>query len=183
MANGVIVESRISATNVDALNRFCVSENDVAGGALIALAAPAKQGDENWVATTPTTGALGGLWIAYNPSEHYTEVNGKMFAGLSADPRDFVNIKKRPFSAFKPVAGVDQIEITADCIDDASGIVVGDFLEAKAGQSTFTRVAKATGATAGSTAFQVEWIGTKPFPKKGIGMEYATVYKAVCVQE
>ena len=72
MANGVIVESRISATNVDALDRSCVSENDVAGGALIALAAPTKQGDEVWTATTPTAGALGGLWIAYNPSEHYT---------------------------------------------------------------------------------------------------------------
>lgn len=183
MANGVIVESRISATNVDALNRSCVSEIDVAGGALIALAAPAKQGDERWVATAPVAGALGGLWIAYNPSEHLTAVGDKMFAGLSVDPRDFVNIKGRSFSAFKPVAGVDQIEITADCIDDASEVVAGDFLEAKAGQTTFTRVAKNTGATAGSTAFQVEWIGTKPFPKKGIGMEYVTIYRIVCVQE
>ena len=182
MANGVIIESRISATDVDALNRFCVSENDVAGGALIALAAPTKQGDEVWTATAPVAGTLGGLWIAYNPSEHYTEVNGKMFAGLSADPRDFVNIKKRTFSAFKPVKG-DQIVITADCIDDTSEIVTGDFLEAKAGQSTFTRVAKVTGATAGSTAFQVEWIGVLPFPKVGIGMEYAPAYKIVCVQE
>lgn len=182
MANGVIVESRISATDVDALNRFCVSENDVAGGALIALTAPAKQGDERWTATTPAAGSLNGLWIAYNPSEHYTEVNGKMFAGLSADPRDYVNIKKRTFSAFKPVKG-DQIVITADCIDDASEIVAGDFLEAKATQTTFTRVAKATGATANTTAFQVEWIGVLPFPKAGIGMEYAPAYKIVCVQE
>ena len=182
MANGVIIESRISATDVDALNRFCVSENDVAGGALIALAAPTKQGDERWVATTPAAGALGGLWMAYNPSEHYTEVNGKMFAGLSADPRDYVNIKNRTFSAFKPKKD-DQIVITADCIDSTEDLVVGDFLEAKASQSTLTRVAKATGATAGSTAFQVEWIGVLPFPKAGIGMEYAPAYKIVCVQE
>lgn len=182
MANGVIIESRISATNDDALNRFCVSVNDVAGGALIALTAPTKQGDENWVATTPVAGALSDLWIAYNPSERLTEVNGKMFAGLSADPRDYVNIKNRPFSAFKPVKG-NQIVITADCIDSTDDLVAGDFLQAKAGQSTFTRVAKATGATANTTAFQVEWAGVLPFPKAGIGMEYAPAYKIVCVQE
>ena len=35
MANGVIVESRIQATNIDALNRTAQAQTDVAGGGLI----------------------------------------------------------------------------------------------------------------------------------------------------
>lgn len=182
MANGVIVESRIAATNVDSYNRDCVSTTaDFAGGALVDLAAPAKQGDDRWVATVPNA-TLGDLWMAYNPSEHLTAVGDKMFAGLSADPRDYVNVQGRTFSVFKPKKD-DLIVITADCVDDASEVVVGDFLESKASQSTLTRVVKATGATANHTAFQVVWVGALPFPKKGVGMEYATAYKVVCVQE
>lgn len=183
MAYGVIVESRIQATNIDALNRTAICENNVDGGCLVKLAESETQGNEVWTATAPATGALGGLWIAYNPAEHLTEVNGKLFAGLSQDPRDYTNLANRPFDVFKPQVG-DEIDITGDCIDASkSSIVKGDILESKNGQTTFQRIAKATGATAGSTAFRVEYIGTLPFPQAGIGMEQATVYRCVCIQE
>jgi hypothetical protein len=183
MAYGVIVESRIQATNIDALNRTAQAEVAVAGGGLIALTESGVQGNEVWTAEAPDSGAVGDLWIAYNPAEHLTEVNGKMFAGLSADPRDYTNLANRPFDCFKPKVG-DEIDITADCVDATkTNIVVGDILESKSGQTTFTRIAKATGATAGHTAFRVEYIGVKPFPQAGIGMEQATIYRCVCVQE
>ena len=92
MANGVIVESRIQATNIDALNRTAKATVDVAGGGLVALTASGAQGNEVWTAAAPASGSLGGLWIAYNPAEHLTKVGGKFFAGLSEDPRDYVNI-------------------------------------------------------------------------------------------
>lgn len=183
MAYGVIVESRIQATNIDALNRTAQAEVAVAGGGLIALTESGVQGNEVWTAEAPDSEAIGDLWIAYNPSEHLTEVNDKMFAGLSADPRDYTNLADRPFDCFKPKIG-DEIDITADCVDaTSSSIVAGDILESKAGQTTFTRIAKATGATAGHTAFRVEYIGVNPFPQAGIGMEQATIYRCVCVQE
>ena len=69
MANGVIVESRIQATNIDALNRTAKAAVDVAGGGLVALTASGTQGNEVWTAAAPASGSLGGLWIAYNPSE------------------------------------------------------------------------------------------------------------------
>lgn len=182
MANGVIVESRIQATNIDALNRTAKAAVDVAGGGLVALTASGAQGNEVWTAATPATGKLGDLWIAYNPSEHLTKVGGKFFAGLSADPRDYANIAGRPFDCFKPVVG-DEIDITVDCVDNtASDVVAGDILESKNGQTTFTRVASSTGATSGSTAFKVEYVGTAPFPAGSIGMEQVKMFRCVCVQ-
>lgn len=182
MANGVIVESRIQATNIDALNRTAKAAVDVAGGGLVALTASGAQGNEVWTAAAPASGSLGGLWIAYNPSEHLTKVGGKFFAGLSEDPRDYVNIAGRPFDCFKPAVG-DEIDITIDCVDaSGSSVVAGDILESKANQTTFTRVASSTGATAGSTAFKVEYVGKAPFPAGSIGMEQVTMFRCVCVQ-
>ena len=169
--------------NPDALNRTAQAEVAVAGGGLVALTESGVQGNEVWTAEAPDAEAIGDLWIAYNPSEHLTEVNGKMFAGLSADPRDYTNLANRPFDCFKPKVG-DEIDITADCVDATkTSIVVGDILESKASQTTFTRIAKASGATSGHTAFRVEYIGVNPFPQAGIGMEQATVYRCVCIQE
>ena len=158
MANGVIVESRIQATNIDALNRTAQAQINVAGGGLVALTESGVQGNEVWTAAAPASGSLGGLWIAYNPSEHLTAVGTKFFAGLSEDPRDYTNLANRPFDCFKPQVG-DEIDITIDCVD-ASG----------------------ASATAGSTAFEIEYVGVAPFPQAGIGMEQVKMFRCVCVQ-
>ena len=183
MANGVIVESRIQATNIDALNRTAqTASTDVAGGGLVALAASGTQGNEVWTATVPS-GTLNDLWIAYNPSEHLTKVGTKVFAGLSADPRDYTNIGGRPFDVFKPKLG-DEIDITIDCVDaSGSSAVAGDILESKASQTTFARIAAGTGATANHTAFKIEYVGATPMPQAGIGMEQVKVFRCVCIQE
>lgn len=181
MAYGVLIESMIQAKNIDALNRSVKAEIDVDGGNLIALTAPTEQGNDVWTASAPTTGKLGNLWIAYNPCVKYTVVNGKKFAGLSADNRDYTNIKGEVFDAFKPVVG-DEIIVTIDDVDNTgASAVAGDILESKNGQTKFTRVAGGT-ATTGSTAFQIEWVGTVDFPKAGIGIDKVKVFKAVCVQ-
>ena len=181
MAYGVLIESMIQAKNIDALNRSVKAEIDVDGGNLIALTAPTEQGNDVWTASAPTTGKLGNLWIAYNPCVKYTVVNGKKFAGLSADNRDYTNIKGEVFDAFKPVVG-DEIIVTIDDVDDTgASAVAGDILESKNGQTKFTRVAGGT-ATTGSTAFQIEWVGTVDFPKANIGVDKVKAFKAVCVQ-
>ena len=183
MAYGFLIESMIQAKNIDALNRSVTSAVNVAGGGLIALTAPTAQGNDVWTASVPASGSLGGLWIAYNPEVKYTKVNGKVYAGLSADVRDYTNLAGEVFDAFKPKIG-DEIVITIDAVDaTGANAVRGDILEAKADQTTFTRVAAATGATAGSTAFEVEWVGTIDFPKANIGVEKVKAFKAVCVQE
>lgn len=184
MAYGVLIESMIQAKNIDALNRSVKAQIDVAGGGLLALTAPTTQGDDVWTAAAPATGNLGNLWIAYNPEVKYISVNGKKFAGLSADARDYTNLAGEVFDAFKPKVG-DEIVITAECVDstDVDDVVAGDFLEAVNGETTFARVAAGTGATAGSTAFKVEWVGSVEFPQANIGIEKVKAFKAVCVQE
>ena len=184
MAYGVLIESMIQAKNIDALNRSVKANFDVAGGGLLALTAPTTQGDDVWTAAAPATGNLGGLWIAYNPEVKYISVNGKKFAGLSADARDYTNLAGEVFDAFKPQIG-DEIVITADCVDsdDVDSVVAGDFLEAVNASTLFARVAAGTGATAGSTAFKVEWVGSIDFPKANIGIDKVKAFKAVCVQE
>ena len=184
MAYGVLIESMIQAKNIDALNRSVKAQIDVAGGGLLALTAPTTQGDDVWTAAAPATGNLGGLWIAYNPEVKYTYVNGKVYAGLSADARDYTNVAGEVFDAFKPKKG-DEIVILADNVDesDVDDVVASDFLEAVNGQATFARVAAGTGATVGSTAFKVEWVGSIDFPKAGVGLDKVKAFKAVCVQE
>jgi hypothetical protein len=182
MAYGVLIESMIQAKNIDALNRSVKAEINVAGGGLVALTAPTTQGDDVWTAAAPSS-ELGGLWMAYNPEVKYILVNGKKFAGLSADARDYTNIAGEVFDAFKPKVG-DEIVVTIDAVDDTgASAVAGDILESKASQTTLTRVAAATGATAGSTAFEIEWVGTIDFPKANVGIEKVKAFKAVCVQE
>lgn len=182
MAYGVLIESMIQAKNIDALNRSVKSEIDVAGGGLIALTAPTTQGDDVWTAEAPNS-ELGGLWIAYNPEVKYLSVNGKKYAGLSADLRDYTNLAGEVYDAFKPKVG-DEIVVTIDAVDDTgASAVAGDILESKAGQTLFTRVAAGTGATAGSTAFEIEWVGTVDFPKATVGIDKVKAFKAVCVQE
>ena len=181
--HGDLIESMIQAKNIDALNRSVISTVDVDGGNLIALTAPTVKGEDRWTASVPATGTLGGLWIAYNPSVKYTEVNGKMYAGLSADPRDYTNIKNHTFDAFKPKVD-DEIIVTIDDVDETGAqAIAGDILESKNRQTKFTRVVGSTGATKGSTAFKVEWVDTVDFPQAGIGVEKVKAIKAVCVQE
>ena len=183
MAYGVLIESMIQAKNIDALNRSVTSEINVAGGGLIALTAPTTQGNDVWTAAAPVAGSLGGLWMAYNPEVKYTKVNGKVYAGLSADKRDYTNLAGEVFDAFKPKVG-DEIVVTIDAVDSTgASAVAGDILESKAGQTTLTRVAAGTGATDGSTAFEIEWVGSIDFPKAGVGLEKVKAFKAVCVQE
>ena len=77
----------------------------------------------------------------------------------------------------------DELDLTIDCVDStASSAVAGDILEAKAGQTTLTRVAAATGATADTTAFEIEYVGVAPFPQAGIGMEQVTMFRVRCIQ-
>ena len=182
MAYGVLIESMIQAKNIDALNRSVKAQINVAGGGLIALTAPTAQGDDVWTAAAPSS-ELGGLWMAYNPEVKYILVNGKKFAGLSADARDYTNIAGEVFDAFKPKVG-DEIVVTIDAVDaTGADAVAGDILESKASQTTLTRVAAGTGATEGSTAFVIEWVGTVDFPKANVGIEKVKAFKAVCVQE
>lgn len=165
--NGYMIEKRISAKDVEALNRSAKSSVNVDGGTLVALGAYA---DGVWTATKATSGM--GLWMAYNPSEHFTEVNGNLYAGLSKDPRDYTNIAERTMDVFKPLVG-DLVAITAGNLKsgEEAKVQINKFLE----QGTDGYEVKSS-ATASTTSLKVVAIESLPFPQAGIGMEFAKQY-------
>ena len=185
MAHGILIESKIAAKDIDALNRSVVAEEDVDAGSLLALTAPTKVGSDVWTAEAPSADALTGLWLAYMPTNRITKIDDLEFAGLSVDDRRYTNLANKTFDAFKPKVG-DEIEVSFDCVVEADkdAVVDGDFLESKAGEFKLARKTKATGATAGHTAFQVEYTKKYRFPKThGIGDVDVKFFRAVCVAE
>lgn len=111
--HGFMIEKRISAKDVEALNRSAKSVVDIDGGMLVKLG---EYADGVWNVTKATEGE--GLYMAYNPSEHFTDVNGRLFAGLTKDPRDYTNLTGRTFDIFKLTKG-DIVGITAELIKAA----------------------------------------------------------------
>ncbi len=174
--HGFMIEKRISAKDVEALNRSAKCTTDVDGGTLVKCDSYA---DGVWTVSKATEGQ--GLYMAYNPSEHFTNVNGKLFAGLSKDPRDYTNLAGRTFDIFKLKVG-DIIGVTAEDIksDNLTDVSVGKYLEPSS-----TGLEKQDSPTASTTSLKVIAIENLPFPNAGnggVGMEFAKLYVCEVVQ-
>lgn len=180
--HGFIIVGQIKAKNVEALNKSVVSTFDVDGGGFVSIESNSAKGNEVWTASKPATGSLGGLWIAYNPEVKHIVVNGKAYAGLSSDVRDYTNVANKVYDAFKPEIG-DIVIFSEDAFEGSANAVVDDFIEAQNGKTLGKRVAEASGATAGSTAFQIVKVFTKDFPKAGVGVSRVKMFEAMCVQD
>lgn len=115
MAN-VLVQTHVMAMDVDALNRVGVydSANVDNGTALVCGVQSTNAGQKHVFSVTPASGVAKDLWMAYSP-EVNTTVDGTLyFKGLDVDPRNFTNLAGKPFDMFKPVPGVDLIQVTKD---------------------------------------------------------------------
>jgi len=115
MAN-VLVQTRVMAENVNALNRVGVyATADVDNGtALVCGVQSTDAGQKHVFSVTPASSVAKDLWLAYSP-EVNSIIDGTLeFRGMDVDPRDYTNVKGRPFDIFKPVAGVDLIQVTKD---------------------------------------------------------------------
>lgn len=115
MAN-VLVQTHVMAMDVDALNRVGVYDgaNIDNGTALVCGVQSTNAGQKHVFSVTPASSVAKDLWMAYSP-EVVTTVDGTLyFRGLDVDPRNFTNIAGKPFDMFKPVPGVDLIQVTAD---------------------------------------------------------------------
>lgn len=135
MANAVLVQTSVQATNIDALNRNFVSVANVNNGSIFssgALSANVKQ-DNVFQTVAPAAGeGLKNLYMAYSP-EVVVSVSGNLqFKGLDSDPRNFTNLAGVPFNGFKPVVG-DLIQLTADGFTANRG--AENFAVATAGQN------------------------------------------------
>ena len=152
MAN-VLVQTRVMAENVDALNRVGVyATADVDNGTALVCGVQSTDAKQKHVfSVTPASGVAKNLWLAYSPEVISTMDGSLEFRGLDVDPRDFTNVKGRPFDMFKPVAGVDLIQVTAEFFADGydPGSVSGaTYVEIQA-DGSFKAVASATSNFAG----------------------------------
>ena len=164
---GYMVEQRISAKDVEALNESAVAVTDIDSGTLVTLGAFSK---DVYTVTKATTGV--GNYMAYSPSELLLEVEGTLIPKPVADPRAYTNLAGRTFNIFKPQVG-DRIGLTDGNIKTGETVAIGKFLE----QTADGYVVKET-PTASTTSLEVLDIKTQPFPQSGgsFGMEFAKLY-------
>lgn len=152
MAN-VLVQTRVMAENVDALNRVGVyaTANVDNGTALVCGTQSAISGQKHVFSVTPAAAVAKDLWLAYSP-EVVSTIDGSLeFKGLDVDPRDFTNVKGKPFDMFKPVAGVDLIQVTKEFFAedyDPDTITSATYVEIQA-DGSFKAVASPTNDFAG----------------------------------
>lgn len=143
MANTVMVLTRVQADNIDALNRVAkLKTEDLPNGAPVTLTFPKEGEGDVFTAAKATEGlkfsigrkepiiigseGIGGeevdawllevtentsnVWLVYSP-EVNKQVVGMIWGGK--DPRNFTNIKNKPFDVFKPQVG-DIIQVSKD---------------------------------------------------------------------
>lgn len=170
MAKGYMIESKIQAKDIEALNGTGTCSTDLDGGTLVSLGAYSKG-----VVTLTKSASGQGLAMVYNPSEHLTKVGNEVYAGLTVDPREYTNISGRPVDYFIPKVG-DKVILSDGNLAANQTVTVGKYLEQESGG--FTVKASATTAT---TSFKVLEVQSIPFPQKGIGNEYANGYLVECV--
>lgn len=120
MAHGIINLDAVAAQANPAFNRNAIGAADLDNGSVFQLLTKSADADktEVWVATAPaSTTGLQNLWMAYEPVQVLT---ASKYLNLDIDPRNFVNLTGRVFSAFKP-AVADLITLTTDVITGSTG--------------------------------------------------------------
>ena len=110
MTHAVLVQSKVAAKDIDALNRAAVNANDALdNGNVIILATQdtsATYGQtEVWDATKPATATLSGAWMVYEPEIVLTVSGTKTYKGIDPDPQEFYIPAGTVFSAWKPQLG------------------------------------------------------------------------------
>lgn len=119
MAYGLIIQDKVQAMNVDALNRSAKCASAIENGMVFNLntkSAVAGEG-EVWVATAPATADLVNLWMAYSPEIVITD---SKYKGIDPDPRNFIVPAGSIFDAFQPQIG-DLLTMSADAIGGTIG--------------------------------------------------------------
>lgn len=152
MAN-VLVQTHVMAMDVDALNRVGVyASADVDNGTALVCGVQSSDAKQKHVfSVTPAAAVAKDLWLAYSP-EVVTTADGSLeFRGLDVDPRNFTNQAGKPFDMFKPVAGVDLIQVTKDFFADGydPGTVTGATYVEIQSNGSFKAVTSATSEFAG----------------------------------
>lgn len=177
MANCVLIQTHVAATDVDAYNRSAESTTNLQNGAPVALTLSTTTGSNVFTATTPAT-PFSGVWMAYSPEVNKLVV-GQTWGGN--DPRNFVNLANKPFDAFKPQVG-DLIQVTGEFF--ATGYDPATVTGATVVELTATGFQAKTTATTSYEGISFNIARTEPITiASGVGYgENVTAYILECTQ-
>lgn len=183
MTHGVLIQNRVQASDIDALNRSAVCASAVDNGNIVILTGKSTTADESemWTAVVPTTSAgLTGVWMAASPEVVVTVSGSQQFKGIDPDVRNFTNLATKPFSVFKPKVG-DIITLTADNFSGAKG---GSDTHANATNSTGGLVL-VWGTSQTASVFSVKLLATTyiSIADGSIGTQRVTAYQMEIVGE
>ena len=145
----IMIPSKVMAKNIDSLTRSAKSDTDLDNGALVQLNTGVSNtyGEgELYLATTPATGALSGLWMVGEPEVDVTD--GK-YKGIDVNPRFFFNAAGTPISVFKPKE-YDIVRLTDEAFTNTRGTNI--YASASDGTNKLTWVAS---PVAGATSFKL----------------------------
>ena len=175
MANhGVIIQTKYTAENVDAYNLVGIyKEGDMDNGTAVILKGMNK--DENGFINgyeyevEPAKADSLGVCVVKTPA-----VGTNLEMIQYADPRAFYNEKGRPMSLARLMAGIDYIEITADCfVDSVVPTKTQKFVKIGAnGKYVAADVAPATGCY-----FTIEGLH-----RVAVGQDIMTTYVLLCAR-
>lgn len=175
MANhGVIIQTKYTAENVDAYNLVGVyKEGDMDNGTLVTLKGMNK--DENGFINgyeyevEPAKADSTGVCVVKTPA-----VGTNLEMVQYADPRAFYNEKGRPMSLARLMAGIDYIEINADCfVNGTVPTKAQKFVSIGAGG----KYVPANVAPAAGCYFTIEGLH-----RVAVGQEVMTTYVLLCAR-
>lgn len=175
MANhGVIIQTKYTAENVDAYNLVGIyKEGDMDNGTLVTLKGMNK--DENGFINgyeyevEPAKADSMGVCVVKTPA-----VGTNLEMIQYADPRAFYNEKGRPMSLARLMAGIDYIEINADCfVDGTVPTKTQKFVKIGAGG----KYVAADTAPATGCYFTIEGLH-----RVAVGQEVMTTYVLLCAR-
>lgn len=131
--NGYVNTARCMAMDVDALTATGINtSNAIENGYFVTLGDYQNTDgaiNEFVYSVTLAAAATLGNWLVRTP-----EVGTNLEMQLMADPRYFTNPAGQPMQLIRPMAGVDEIEVTVDTLDQAAA--KGDYYTLVAGKLT-----------------------------------------------
>jgi hypothetical protein len=172
--HAILIQKQVSAQTNPALNRSVISGCDIDNGNVFTLSH--QNGGtgltEVWDVIQPTTGSIGGLWMAAAPEVVTTISGANKFRGIDVDPRNFYTAASTVFDAYKPMPG-DIITLTADALDSGTSQQY-----AVAAIGTFKLAWAADPST--NKTFSMHYLGTDPIAVgsgSAIGTSHVAAFK------
>lgn len=167
------------------INRAGIFTEDLDGGAFCVLDEVDPK-DREVYKVKKWTKEKDGLYIVYNPSVKYDEINGKLFPASSLDDRDYTNVANKVFDMFRIdmdiVIGINKYNLDAELQE--GGLVKGDYVKPKTNDKVYVKTSASGGKAVDPDVpcFLVEDVWEVSYPTGDFSEDKEKVYMIRRVQ-